>query len=160
MSFLVGSSLVQGASDLTGIDPLGTLKSGLNELGNLFGIGGSSCSPQQKQKKRQLAQQIDQLLTRSEKVQLTSNMNSNVSPTGSDMADFFYGGRDCKHKNVGAKDQRFLDQLPRTLTAKANQLQQQQQQQQQNQFNAGAGSSPNYLMLGAIIAGAYLIFNS
>lgn len=82
-------------------------------------LGRKSCSGEDKERRNQIAQAIDQLLTPSEKRNLVRGMESDVAPTGRDMAWFFMGGKDCFHKNVTPGDQRFLDRLPVVLERKA-----------------------------------------
>lgn len=104
-------------------------------------LGRSTCSGEQKQQKQQIAQAIDQLLTYRERRDLVRGTESDISPTGASMADFFLGGRDCKHKNVSPGDQRFLDNLPRVLEQKARE--QQAREEARRQASVPAPSPPD-----------------
>jgi hypothetical protein len=101
--------------------------------------GGSKCSESDNQKKQQLAQLIDKLLTSSDKTRLVQMANANIAPTGTAMAEFFVGGHDCLHKNVHPDDERFLSELPIVLK------QREQEQQAQKQTNMPANMSTSEL---------------
>lgn len=66
---------------------------------------------------------IRRYLTDADRRELVLDTESNVSPTASEMARFFVGGKDCKHKNVSQNDDRFLNELPKRIA-----LRQQQEQ--------------------------------
>lgn len=133
-------------------------------IGNLFSFG-SSCSDSQNQQKAEIAQEIRQYLTPADMRDLVRNTESRVKPNPDDMADFFLGGRDCKHKNVSRNDQRFLDRLPGLIRQRKR-----ESQSAANQFNAavqgvknqGAGVVANVsrsnLVIGAAAVVAFLFF--
>ena len=81
-------------------------------------FGKKKCSGAQKEARDQLSSLITKYLTYAEMQKLVAMADSSIKPTGSDMAYFFFGGNDCKHKNVSAGDQRFLDELESVLTQK------------------------------------------
>lgn len=112
--------------DQLGIDPA-TIISG---AGSVFGgikslFGGSTCSDSQNQQKQQMAKDIQRYLTPEDMRELVSGTESNVAPNPAEMADFFLGGRDCKHKNVSPGDQRFLNQLPARIQQRKQKAQSQ-----------------------------------
>lgn len=108
-------------------DSLGIDLTNLTEGITLGGLTGSDCSKDQERKKEELAQKIKRFLTPQDINNLARGMN-NPQTTPKDMADFFYGGRDCKHKNVGSGDQQFLDQLPALLSQRIQEAQSRQAQ--------------------------------
>jgi hypothetical protein len=83
-------------------------------INGIFG-GGSDCTGDINRKKSELAQAINTYLTDSQRRELIRGTESSIRPTGSSMAEFFFGGRDCKHKNVTPGDQAFLRELPIVL---------------------------------------------
>jgi hypothetical protein len=157
-----------GMNDGLGADPgtiITTAASVFNSVSGLF--GGSSCSSAQKQQKQQIAEAISTYLTRTDMRELVRGMESNVQPTPTDMAHFYLGGRDCKHKNVTPGDQRFLDRLPQLIAQREQEAKAAEQQQQssgngQQTVQAGYGGfikSP--FLIGSLVVGggtiAYLL---
>lgn len=132
-------SVVPGVGTAIG-GAVGTLGGAVASL--FGGGGGSGCDKDTRQKKNELTQRIQQLLTPSEMDDLTSGME-NPQHSASQMADFFYGGHDCKHKNVTSGDQRFLDRLPQMLKRKARQADRQQQQQSSGSSGSSGSQTPS-----------------
>ncbi|MFH5833743.1 hypothetical protein [Halalkalibaculum sp. DA384] len=85
-------------------------------------FGGSSCSGSDRQKRQQMEQQIAQYLNYSDRQELVGVAESSISPTPKDMAHFFVGGKDCKHKNVSPGDRQFLNQLPKRIAQRRGEL--------------------------------------
>jgi hypothetical protein len=118
-------------------------------------FGGASCSDADLQKRDQLEQAIQDLLTPSERQQLVSYAESNISPTPREMANFRVGGvnkwgADCKHKNVSSGDQQFMDQLDRLLQQKTQAKQGQQNSSvptNMNMMTAGMSPVAKYAMI-------------
>lgn len=100
----------------TGIKAVSLLSSAVKGVKSFFTGGG--CSGSQNQQKQNLANRIAQLTTASERRDLVGIAKSPIQPTPVAMADFYYGGHDCKHKNVSPGDRNFLDRLPGFLNEK------------------------------------------
>lgn len=83
---------------------------------SIFGGGGGGCTSSIKQQRSKMAREIETHLTDQDKRQLVSGMEDRVSPNGQDMAYFFYGEDDCKHRNVSKRHKRFLNELPQMLS--------------------------------------------
>lgn len=106
---------------------VGAILGGAYSIGKGLGIslddinpfGGSDCSDGSYAAQADMAEAISRYLSPEDMRQLVRNMDSDVPPNASDMALFYIGGRDCKHKNVGRNDQRFLDELPRLIQQRA-----------------------------------------
>lgn len=103
-------------------------------IAKIFGGGKRSC----KGKQGEVKKAINQYLTYSDRRDLVAGTESKVAPTPVDMAWFYVGGKDCKHKNVSPGDQRFLNRLPQLIQQRAT-----EQQQAQQQKNQPAGNSQN-----------------
>lgn len=122
------------------ITTLGPIGSGIKRL-----FGGSDCSAQQIEKKQQVAHAINELLSYQDRVRLVRGTESDISPTPESMAEFYGGGRDCKHKNVTPGDQRFLDELPRLVEQRALEREEEnaRQEQESKQKEEQASSEPD-----------------
>jgi hypothetical protein len=121
---------------------------------NIIG-GGASCTDADLKRRDQLEQAIQDLLTSSERQQLVSYANSNISPNPREMANFRVGGvnkwgGDCFHKNVGSGDQRFMDELDSLL-------QQRSRQQQRNNQGSELPTTMNTTMAGISPATKYIM---
>lgn len=148
---------------------LGVAKGVSGLVSGIFG-GGSDCNSNIESQRAELAQNIDKILTYSEKKDLVNGTESPVQPNGASMARFFFGGDDCKHKNVTSGDRRFLDRLPVVLQRKAQELQARQDSQKQKDLAGNnvpdsnvatgtvqAGFSNQTLILLALAAGGLLL---
>lgn len=88
---------------------------------------------------------IAKYLTADDRRMLVSGMEDRVKPTASAMAYFYTGEGDCKHKNVGARHQRFIAELPRLVH------QRKQEKKNQNSYN---GSNFPANMDTSVVAGS------
>lgn len=70
------------------------------------GGGGGSCAAE----RQQIEQDIRQYLNQQDMNRLTSGMQDRVAPNPQAMAFFIAGEGDCKHKNVGSRHQRFINE--------------------------------------------------
>ena len=130
-----------------GFDPIDAVK-------GIFGGGTRDCLTQQ----GEIEDAISQYLMPSDMRELVGLAYNHINPTPVDMAWFYVGGKDCKHKNVHPDDQRFLDALPRRIEQRARQQARQQQQvshpvahtPQPTQAGAGGNDMVKWGVLGAV----------
>lgn len=142
----LGASAGDIAKDI-GTFAISPIAFGIRKLG-IFG-GGEECTNEDIQKRDELEEAIETLLSYQDRKKLVGYANSNISPSARDMANFAVGGvnkwgGDCYHKNVGSGDKRFLEKLESTLQGKAQEAQQEAQraqQQQSSSSNSSSGSS-------------------
>lgn len=77
------------------------------------------------QKRQDIEKKIEKYLTAEDRRSLVSGMEDRVAPTAEDMAYFYTGEEDCKHKNVAKRHERFINELPQLLNQRMREAEKQ-----------------------------------
>lgn len=125
MGQLLGANNIQD-EELGSVAAIATAGATLFNIGSSIFGNRDNCSTKVKKTERKVRQLLSQYTTAQERYQFVSKFNAvqRIGTSPRDMAYFYIGEDDCKHKNVSPSHQKFLDQLMPWLQQKVDENQQ------------------------------------